>query len=475
VILCDDLVDRRVLRHARSDAEVVSVGKRGDARERDRQQEAIHERMIREARAGRTVVRLKGGDPFVFGRGGEEAERLVAAGIPFEVVPGVSSAVAVPAYAGIPVTHRGLNSAFSVATGREAPGREGSIDWEALARSETVVLLMAVKRLPEVVARLLAAGKAPDTPAACIRNGTRPDQKTVVAPLAELPERVRGFGLGPPGIVVVGEVVRLRERLAWFERRPLAGRRILVTRAAEQAGELRDRLEALGAEAIEAPAIRLAPPESFEALDGALGELERFDWIVFTSVNGVERFFERLFAKERDLRALGRARLAAIGPATAEALRRRGLRADIVPQDDRAEGLAAELAPHVRGSRVLLARAAEARSVLPEELSRAGAEVADVPVYRTLRADRLPPEARRTLACGALDAVTFTSPSTVRGLLELLRAEGLELGRAKVACIGPVTADAARELGLRVDIEARPYTLEALVDALAKSFSPIEP
>ena len=466
VILCDDLVDRRVLRHARADATVVASGKRGGPADRDRQQEAIHERMIAEARAGRVVVRLKGGDPFVFGRGGEEAARLGEAGIPFEVVPGVTSAIAAAAYAGIPVTHRGAGASFAVVTGQEAPGLEGRVDWEALARIETLVILMGFRRIAEVTARLVGAGRAAETPAACVAAGTRPDQRTVVATLGTLAERAVAEGLGSPAVIVVGDVVRLRERLRWFENRPLLGRRIVVTRPPGQAQAFRERLERLGAETIEAPAITIEPSPDPDAFDAALAALDRFDWIVFTSANGVEAFFARLFGRGGEIRDLGRAALAAIGPATAEALRRRGLRVETVPEEFRAEGLSAALGARVSGARVLLPRAAGARDVLPRVLAEAGADVVDVPTYTSRPASSLPDEVREDLAAGRIDAVTFTSSSTVSAFVPLLRAVGLTFGRAAVACIGPVTAATARELGLVVDVEARRYTSEGLAEAL---------
>ena len=472
VVIHDYLVDRRLLRFAKSGAEIVPSGKSGDASERDRQQQAINRRMAAEAKAGRVVARLKGGDPFVFGRGGEEAEALVAAGVSFEVVPGVSSAVAVPAYAGIPLTERGLNSSFTVVTGHEAPGASHPLDWQALARMETLVFLMGLKTLREVLQRLEAAGRSANTPAACIRSGTRPDQQVVVGVVGDLADRVERAGLTPPAVVVVGEVVALRERLRWYEKRPLLGRRILVTRALEQAADFVERLERLGAEAIAAPAIELRPPESREAFERALGEIYRFDWIVFTSRSGVEVFFERLLARGGDIRDLGKARLAAIGPATAEGLVSRGLRVDVVPGQFRAEDLARELGSRVEGKRVLLPRAAGARDVLPEELSRAGAEVVDAACYQAEPPTELPKAVLDSLAAGSIDTITFTSSSTVRHFLALLgKGARQKIGSARIACIGPITAETAREAGLRVDIEARNHTTQGLIDALVDYFA----
>lgn len=471
VILHDDLVDRRVLRFARKDAEIVAMGKHGDVSHRDRQQVEINRRMIAEARGGRFVVRLKGGDPFVFGRGGEEAEALAAAGIAFEVVPGVTSAAAVPAYAGIPLTHRGLNSSFTVVTGHEAPGAASHIDWEALAGMETVVFLMGLKRIEEILPRLVASGKSAATPAACVRSGTRPDQQVIVGTLGDLAEKVKAAGLAPPAVIVVGEVVRLRERLCWFESRPLLGRRIVVTRAEDQAVSFRDRLERLGAEIVEAPTISIAAPASFAAFDGALAGLARFDWVIFTSRNGVELFFARLLGNGGDVRDLGAARLAAIGPATEAALRERGLRVDVVPDDFRAEGLRDALGGQVAGKKVLLARAAGARDVLPRALAEAGAEVTDVATYQAAPTAQLPEAARKALRERRIDAVTFTSSSTVTSFMKLLGNERDLLGGVRIACIGPITAAAARDLGLEVAIEACEYTTDGLIAALVDYFS----
>jgi len=472
VIIHDYLVDPRLLRFARPQAEIVPSGKSGDASRRDRQQQAIHSRMIAEAQAGKTVVRLKGGDPFVFGRGGEEAQALSEAGIRFEIVPGISSAVAVPAYAGIPLSERGLNSSFTVVTGHEAPGTEHPLDWPALARMDTLVFLMGLRTLPEILERLAQAGKPANTPAACIRSGTRPDQQTLVGTIGDLAGQVKRAGFLPPAILVVGEIVRRRSHVRWYERRPLFGRRIVVTRAAEQAADFVERLERVGAEAIAAPTIEIEPMDATSALDGVLASIDRFDWIVFTSAHGVDVFFARLFASGGDSRRLGRASLAAIGPATADALGRYGLRVDVLPRDFRAEDLAETLAPRVHGKRVLLPRAEGARDVLPKALAGAGAEVVDVATYRARPAAVLPQRVSDLLAQDAVDAITFTSSSTVRYFHALL-GDGApaKTGRASIACIGPITAATARELGWNVQVEARSYTTEGLAAALIDYFS----
>jgi uroporphyrinogen III methyltransferase/synthase len=415
---------------------------------------------------------LKGGDPFVFGRGGQEAQALADAGIRFEVIPGVSSAIAVPAYAGIPVTERGLNSSFTVVSGHEAPGTRHPLDWPALARMDTLVFLMGLKSLREVLRALTEAGKAAETPAACIRSGTRPDQETVVGTVGDLADRVERAGFAPPAVLVVGEVVRRRQSLQWYERRPLLGRRIVVTRAGDQAVELVDRLESLGAEALAAPTIELEPIDHVQALEHALESLDRFDWIVFTSAHGVEVFFERLASAGGDSRRLARARVAAIGPATARALSRHGVRADWIPKEFRAEALADGLGPHVRDKRVLLPRAEGARDLLPISLARAGAEVVDVATYRAKPPDALPGRVLELLERGSIDAITFTSSSTVRHFHKLLGDETTRktMGAA-IACIGPVTAETARALGWSVDVEAGEYTTDGLVEALIDYFA----
>jgi uroporphyrinogen III methyltransferase/synthase len=471
VVIHDYLVDSRLLRYARPQAEIVVSGKSGDASERDRQQRAINERMIAAALAGKVVVRLKGGDPFVFGRGSEEAQALVEAGIRFEVVPGVSAAIAVAAYAGIPVTERGINSSFTVITGHEAPSAARPLDWQALARMDTLVFLMGLRTIATIATRLREAGMPSTTPAACVRSGTRPDQQTIVGTLADIADAVARSRFGPPATLIVGDVVKRRPRLSWFEQRPLLGRRIVVTRAAEQAAEMVARLERFGAEAIAAPTIELEDVTPPSALDAALAALEQFDWVVFTSAHGVAVFFARLYVSGSDVRRLGRARLAAIGTATADALAHRGLRVDLVPPTFRGEALAECLAPHVGGRRVLLPRAGGARELLPRALIRAGAEVTDVPTYRAKPVAGLSDRVHALLAAGAVDAITFTSPSTARGFHALLEKGARATGGARIACIGPVTSAAARALGWNVDVEAREYTTEGLTRALIDYFS----
>jgi len=473
VVIYDYLANPRLLEHAPRAAQRILAGKHGGGPKVE--QEEINALLVEHARQGRTVVRLKGGDPFVFGRGGEEAEALAAAGIPFEVVPGVSSAVAVPAYAGIPITHRDIASSFTVLTGYEYPGKaEMAVQWDAVARrGGTLVFLMTTRQLRRNMERLLAHGIDAQTPAAVIRSGTTAEQETVTGTVTDIADRVEARQLQPPAICVVGDVVRLRDSLAWRERRPLFGRRIVVTRPRRQAAELVDLLEDAGAEVIPCAAIEIVPPPSWEPLDAAIGQLEGYDWIVLTSVNGVEMFFERLRAARRDVRALHAARIAAVGPRTARALEERGILVDVVPEEFRAEGVAEAMrAAGVAGRRVLLPRAAGAREILPEMLREMGATVDEIVSYRSVRAESDAGEVRELLAAGAIDLVTFTSSSTVRNFLELLGSDAaVLLGKAAVGCIGPITADTAREAGLTVAVQPAEYTVPALARAIVQHFS----
>jgi uroporphyrinogen III methyltransferase/synthase len=462
VILHDRLIPAASLRGAREDAEVVYVGKRPGQPELP--QPDIERLMVERARAGRSVVRLKGGDPFVFGRGGEEAEALADAGIPFEVVPGVTAGVAAPAYAGIPLTHRDDASAVAFVAGHEDPSKDGSaIDWDALARFPgTLVLYMGVKRLGDNVARLIAAGRDPADPAAVVERGTTPAQRTVTAPLAELPGAVAAAGLGPPAIVLTGAVAARRETIAWLERRPLFGLRVVVTRARAQASGMAATLEALGAEVIELPAIRIVSRIDSAEVRDAIGAIHSYALVCLTSPNGARLLFDALGAAGLDARALANATVAAIGPGTAAALSERGIRADVVPERSVAEALVESLAAvDVAERPVLVARAADARDVLPDALRDRGGKVDVVALYETV-ADE--PDAEAVEASRSADYVTFTSSSTVRNFAAAV-GDRLPEG-ARIASIGPVTSDAARAAGLDVDVEASRHDPEGLVEAL---------
>ncbi|MBI2859935.1 MAG: uroporphyrinogen-III C-methyltransferase [Chloroflexi bacterium] len=470
VVVYDRLIDERLLDYAPADAERIYVGKAPDRHAMS--QEEINRLLVELAGEGKTVVRLKGGDPFVLGRGGEEAETLVDAGIPFQVVPGVTSAVAVPAYAGIPVTHRGLSSSLAVVTGHEDPAKNGSnIAWDKLATGvDTLIFLMGVRNLPQIVARLVEHGRAPNTPAAVIKDGAGPAQRTVVGTLETIVEMVQRQRITSPAITVVGEVVRMREKLRWFDAFPLFGKRVLVTRSRHQASELSRLLSERGARPVELPAIDVQPVPDTVELDRAIADLNKFDWLLLTSVNGVDAFFGRLYALGLDGRAMGGLKIGAIGPATAGAIRARGIRPDYVPEDYTSEGIIAGLkGQDMSGRRFLLARADIAPGDLIDGLTALGAEVREVTAYRTVPAAGAIARAGEMLASGQIDVVTFTSSSTVSNAVAALGAGALRNG-ARIACIGPKTAETAVAAGLKVDVVAGEHTIPGLVVALERYF-----
>ena len=465
VIVNDRLASPRLLSHARHDAEIIYVGKT-PGKQHVTQDEIISV-IIDRAKKGKSVVRLKGGDPFVFGRGGEEAGALAEAGIEFEVVPGISSAIAAPAYAGIPVTHRGLATSFCVITGHEAPDKaESEIRWDQLASGpDTLVFLMGVENLPLIVEQLVKNGRDADTPAAVVQWGTTPDQRTVVGTLLDIVVKCSEAGLTAPAVTVVGEVVRLRETISWFEKRPLFGRRIIVTRSARQASALSSRLEDLGAEVLEFPVIKFTPPRDTKPLDGAIDQLGAFDWVIFTSANGVAWCLNRLSELGKDVRWMAGPRIGAIGPGTAAALIRLGLNVDFIPSQFIAESVVAEFPQDPHGLRILIPRAHEAREELPEGLRAKGAEVTVVSAYETVRNDDCADDLRAVAANEHVDVVTFTSASTVHNFVALLGDVRVP-DDALIACIGPVTAEAAREHGISPTIVADEYSIEGLVDAV---------
>ncbi|MDE2765929.1 MAG: uroporphyrinogen-III C-methyltransferase [Chloroflexota bacterium] len=468
LVLYDRLANPALLAHVAPHGEARYIGKESD--EPGERQAAVNQLLVSEAQQGKTVVRLKGGDPFVFGRGGEELEALVEAGVPFEVVPGVTSAVAAPAYAGIPVTHRGMAAAFTVVSGSEDSDKPGPpLDWAALAKTPgTLVLLMSARRLEEIAAALIRHGRAADTPAAVVRWGTLPAQRAVYGALANIAERAANAGIGAPAVAVIGEVAQLGERLRWFDRAPLFGMRVLVTRPRQQMSALSRLLTEYGAEAVEAPAIEIAPLEDTAELDAALGALGTFDWVVFTSVNGVAAVFERLAHQRRDARAFGGAQVAAVGSATAEALAERGIAADYVPRTFTTAAIADGFSGlDMRGKRVLLPRADIAPAALADALRTRDAEVASVAAYRTLKPADADARTRAALGSGTIGAAAFTSSSTVRNLMEALDGDTGLLDGVMIASIGPVTSAAAVEAGLRVDVEAQTHTVAGLVEAMA--------
>ncbi len=474
VVVYDRLAAPELLREARPGAELIPCGK--EPRRHPMPQDRINETLIEKAREGLRVCRLKGGDPIVFGRGAEEALALLEAGIPFEIVPGVSSSIAAGAYAGVPVTLRGVASSFAVVTGHEDPGKEqASVDWRALAGAvDTIVILMGIERAGEIARELLAGGRSPETPVTCISRATTPEQSTLVTRLDALAEDLGRHGVTPPTVLMVGEVGGLYPKLAWFEQRPLAGKRVLVTRTREQASSLSRLLRERGARPIEMPVIRIEPPTSWEAFDRALEGMASYQWLVLTSANGVHAVRERLFALDRDVRALHGPRIAAIGPKTAEALRECGLRADLCPSESVGEVLALAMRETgLAGTRILLARAEEGREAFPQAAREAGAEVVVAPVYRTRAAAAIAPEVLDLLAAGKIDIVTFASSSAVTHCLEALGDGPAReaLGRACIACIGPVTARTATARGLRVSVQPDDYTIEALVEALVGHYA----
>ena len=458
VIIYDRLIPADALAGVRADAERVYVGKEGGRPSAE--QLEIERQIVEHASAGKTVVRLKGGDPFVFGRGGEEALALVAAAIEFEVVPGVTAGIAAAAYAGIPVTHRGLASAVALVTAHEDPTKdELAIDWEALARFPgTLVFYMGVRQLERLAERLIAAGRAPSQAAAIVERGTLPEQRTVTATLATLAEHARAAGVQAPAVTIVGDVAQLAERLAWHQPGVLAGRLVVVTRARAQAGSMSRRLRELGARVVEAPAIRVA--------SRAVGvpSLAEFDLLCLTSANGVEFLFERMAQQGLDARALGALRVAAIGPGTAAALRRHGVIADVVPERFVAESLLEALAG-LELRRALVARAADARDALVEGLRARGVEVEVLALYDT-RAEELDESALAALA--QADYVTFTSASTVRFLFDQAQPGP----RARLVSIGPITSQALRERGLEPHVEAEQHDIDGLLAALVADATP---
>ncbi len=464
----DRLIPPGALAGAREDAELVYVGKAPG--KPSVPQDEIGEKLIEAARAGKSVLRLKGGDPFVFGRGGEEGEALREAGVEFEVVPGVTAGVAASAYAGIPVTHRDDASAVAFVTGHEDPEKpETALDWEALARFPgTLVFYMGVKRLGDNAAALIAAGRDADEPAAAVERGTTEAQRTVVATLGTLAEAVEREGIGAPALIVIGSVVGRRETLAWLERRPLHGRRIVVTRARAQASGLAATLRALGAEVVELPAIRIEPTIESDEVRNAVERIAGYSLLCLTSPNGVRLLFKAMDKAGLDTRSLAGMTIAAIGPGTASALAKRGVVADIVPERFVAESLVESLQTvEVEGKRVLVARAADARDVIPEWLGDRGAQVDVVALYETVRES---PDPAAVEAAQAADYITFTSSSTVRNLTEAL-GERFPAG-ARIVSIGPVTSEAARDAGLEVAVEAERHDIDGLVEALLADASP---
>ncbi|MBU0674611.1 MAG: uroporphyrinogen-III C-methyltransferase [Proteobacteria bacterium] len=476
VVVYDHLANKRLLKLVPQQAELIYAGKRGNVHHAFTQ-DAINQILIDRAQAGKRVIRLKGGDPFIFGRGGEEVEKLVAAGIAFEVVPGVTSATAAATYAGIPITHRDYTSSVAFITGHEDPTKTNSrIAWDKISTGiGTLVFYMGIKNLASIAERLMEHGRPADTKVAVIRWASTPMQRSVVGTLANIAERVIEEGITPPALVVVGEVVALRDTINWYEKKPLLGKRILVTRTREQASELIDLLEEDGAACLEGATIALVPPDSWQELDECLARLNTYDWILFTSINAIQFFFKRLQEKGMDARALSGSQVGVVGTTTAKILLGYGIKADLLPEEFTGEGLAqAMLEKGVTGKKILIPRALEAREILPKKLQEAGAEVTVAPVYKNIMPEGFD-EVRKALEDKEIDLISFTSSSTVKNFLELLSIKDESefktlLDGVKVAVIGPITAKTARNGGLTVDIEPEEYTIPAMVRAIQQYY-----
>lgn len=471
VIVYDRLTNERLLEESQPNARKIYVGKESD--KHTVSQGEINDLLISEAKKGMVVVRLKGGDPFLFGRGGEEAVALAAAGINFDIVPGVTSATAVPAYAGIPVTHRGLSSSLCIITGHEASEKAASIiAWDKLATGlDTLVFLMGMERLPYIVEHLLANGCDPVTPVAVIQDGAGPRQRTIVGTLTDIAGKTTAENITPPAVVVVGKVVELREKLRWYDNLPLFGKRVLVTRSRHQASKLSDLLLQYGAAPIEMPAISIEPITNNRQLGVTLSRLSEYDWLIFTSANGVEIFFNQLSASGMDARGLKGVKVCAIGPYTAESIKRRGILVDYMPDEFISEGIVDGFKDKdIANKRVLLPRAADVRSELSTGLKKLGAYVDEIPVYNIVTPSNVDSIGRQMLIDGEIDVTTFTSSSTVNNLASFLNDGIQHVNDTIIACIGPVTAAAATDLGLRVDIVAEEHTIPGLVQAIVGYF-----
>lgn len=479
LVLYDALVHPDLLKHTRPEAERVFVGKRA-GREYERQA-MINRRLIDAARAGRVVARLKGGDPYLFGRGSEEAEALAGADVPFEVVPGVPSPSAAAAYAGMSLTHRDLSSSIAFLTATESADKDkSSHDWAKLATAtQTLVIFMGVRKLAGIMQHLMDHGRSPDCPAAVIQSASTPFQRTIVGTVADIADKAQAAGIGMPALTIVGEVVKLRDTLRWFDNKPLFGKRVLVTRAADQSDSLAQALRERGAQAVELPMIRIEPPLDPAPLRAAVSALRSYQWLLFTSQNGVRAFFAELSRQGMDSRSLFGLRIAAIGPSTAQALEPYGVRADVMPESFRGEALAevilAEQTQGMRDVRVLLPRAAVARDVLPETLRDAGAHVDVVEAYRTYgAAAETAQKLNQLIDQGELDVVTFTASSTVDHTLAALGVDGAQRLRGlTLASIGPITTDTATARGLKIDVTAEAFTITGLVAALERHFSTV--
>ncbi|MDI6800704.1 MAG: uroporphyrinogen-III C-methyltransferase [Thermodesulfovibrionales bacterium] len=471
-VVYDFHLNAQILNYIHHDAEFIYAGKRGGHHAMT--QDEINQALIDKAKEGKIVCRLKGGDPFVFGRGGEEAEALVENAIEFEIIPGVSSSIAAPAYAGIPLTHRKYSSSFAVITGNEDITKpESSIDWSKFASGgfDTLVFLMGVKNIGNITSKLMEHGKSPDTPTAVVRWGTRPDQKTIVGTLKDIAGLVKEESIRPPAVMIIGDVVTLRDTLKWYENKPLFGQRILITREYAQDYE---PLEDLGAEIFEFPTIKIAPPEDYNELDEAIERIEKYDWIIFTSSNGFKYFIQRLIDLNKDIRDLKGVRICAIGAKTAEAIKKYGLKVDLVPEEFNAEGLIKAFSTQpsalsLKGLEILLPRAEVAREVFPQKARELGGEI-DAPVaYRAIKPEKHGKRLKRFLKEGRITIATFTSAATFNNFVDIMGKDAnAVLKDVAIAVIGPVTAKAIEKAGLKVSIMPKEATIKAMVDEIIK-------
>lgn len=472
VLVYDHLVSDKLLEFAKDGAEKIYVGK--IAGKHSMPQEKINSLLVSKAKEGKVVARLKGGDPFIFGRGGEEAMELSNNDIPFEVVPGVSAATSVPAYAGIPLTHRDFNSSIALITGHEDISKGGSkVEWKGISKCiENLIFFMGVKNLPNIVKNLIEHGRSPDTPIAVIRWGTTPLQETVVGDLKNIVEKVKEREIKPPAIIVVGGVVALREKLNWFEKKLLFGKRILITRQKEQAEDFVRLIEDAGAIPVEFPVIETVPPYSWDALDNSIKGLDKYKWIIFTSANGVRFFMERLKFNGKDIRELKGIKICAIGPKTASSVESLGIKVDIMPEEYIAEGVINEMLKiGIKGQKILLPRAALARDILPQKIEKMGAKIDVVDAYKTVKPAARVKEIKELFKKGGVDVITFTSSSTVKNFMSYFDAH--EKGMIKdaiIASIGPITAKTVEEFGFKSDIVADEYTIERFVEKIIEYF-----
>ena len=473
VVVYDYLANKKFLEYARKGAEIIYVGKIGGAHTLP--QDEINKLIIKKAQKGKIIARLKGGDPFIFGRGGEEAEEIIQAGIDYEVVPGVTAGVAAAAYAGIPLTHRDFTTTVAFITGHEDPMKdESNICWDKISTGiGTLVFYMGIGNLEPNMKKLMENGRSPDTPVALIRWGTTSNQETIIGTIKDIAEKAKQANFKAPAITVVGDVVSLMDKLRWFDKRPLFGKKIIVTRSREQASDFSVLLEKYGAEPIEFPTIETVPPKDWKEVDRTIKNLSKYDWAIFTSVNGVKYLIERLKKQGKDIREFKGIKICAIGPATAKAIEDLGIRVDLLPKEYRAEAIIAGLGKNkIKGKSFLLPRALKAREVLPEEIKRLGGKIDVVAAYRTIKPKEKTDGMRKMLQQKEIDVITFTSSSTVENFVSMFQkgeAPGLLEG-ITVACIGPITKDTASVLGIKTDIMPEKYTIPALTDAIGEYF-----